>query len=678
MNKNNIKRNNISPFLNKNVILNPQNKLIKNILLNHLPLLPGINFYKNNNVNNVKIEPNINSTGNINNLPELKLNAFGNINNNKKTDPIGSSIINAYYNIKVNLRKLELIKTFIISILKCNERYFKKIIIQKQSYSITERNLIIKFKDTFGQTFKQMNDIEKDIKLNESSNISKNIHSATNYVKTSVASYIDKSTGIPSYIDKSIGTNLVSKKKDFPVFVGDFIYNKYELIDKNNTMNLSKRRVDKELSSGMSKKKNEETPLFFTIFLREYNGKNKLFFKTLFNQYVQIRKNLLKYLVDGNINYGILAFSFIFDLPRENFNSETESNNKHNNNNNNNLNSYIVLNNINNNDNNDNVNTEIKVGDIVIIKDNNTNKIKNNIMTILQQNNTNKSEKFKNILDIINEWFKSSFPTGGNQPTKYNQLVTNIIEQKNKNQFNTLNNLIKGTIIKIDYNNPSKPYLIKMKADIEIPIKKYSRNDFELLSIKKPKLKLNQKISENDLLYRNVFDKQMFKDNYLKNINNKYSDLSESTKNFVGQNSTQSFSLNDIIKNNIEADYNMFDFIFNYVDPLLFDKVVDENYSIKDNISRSMDQFDLYYEQYINWFNRLKGITGEINNSNYGLNISDFERFFDKILKNVTKKTKTTNNSLNPSLTKKIQPKSIPIKEILPLKSILKKKNPSI
>ena len=115
----------------------------------------------------------------------------------------------------------------------------------------------------------------------------------------------------------------------------------------------------------------------------------------------------------------------------------------------------------------------------------------------------------------------------------------------------------------------------------------------------------------------------------------------ESTKNFVGQNSTQSFSLNDIIKNNIEADYNIFDFIFNYVDPLLFDKVVDENYTIKDNISRRMDQFDLYYEQYINWFNELKGFTEEINKLNYGLNISDFQNFFDKILENVTTPTST-------------------------------------
>jgi hypothetical protein len=50
----------------------------------------------------------------------------------------------------------------------------------------------------------------------------------------------------------------------------------------------------------------------------------------------------------------------------------------------------------------------------------------------------------------------------------------------------------------------------------------------------------------------------------------------------------------------------------------------------------------LYYDQYINWFNKLKGFTGDINNSNYGLNISDFERFFDKILKNVTKKSNET------------------------------------
>lgn len=599
MSKNNIKINNISPFLNRNVILNTENDLIKNILLNNLPLLPGINFYDK--------EFNINGVSNtINEKPP------------KKIDPIGSLIINAYYNIKVNLRKLELIKTFIISIIKCNENYFKKIIIYKQSYSILERKLIIKFKDTFNQTFKQMNDIEQDIKLNEGSKIGKKIFSVKNYVNTSVTSYIDKSTG----------TNLSSKKKDFPMFVKNFIENKYGLIDKNN----------------------ETAPFFFRIFLRTYNGKNKLFFKTLFNQYIQIRNNLLKYLVKDNINYGILAFSFVFDLPREKF-IEIESNNKKNTNTNNNLNNYIVLNNTNINN-----KINIKVGDIVNIND---DTIINIIIDIIVQDvkkymkesgkiNISIDELHESINIILNNLLSNkndvlniNFNENNNISiydlwNKIDDYVKNLL--KNNNFLTLKDSLLKkfkkGTVIKIDYDNSAKPYLIRT----EINTKKYSKEeldfDIDKLPKKKPK-KLNQKISENDLLYRNVFDKQMFKDNYLKNINKKYSDLLESTKNFIGPISTQSFSLDDLIKNNIEADYNIFNFIFNYVDPLLFDKAVDENYLIKDNISSRMDQFDLYYDQYIDWFNKLKGITGDINNSNYGLNISDFERFFDKILKNV-------------------------------------------
>jgi hypothetical protein len=222
-------------------------------------------------------------------------------------------------------------------------------------------------------------------------------------------------------------------------------------------------------------------------------------------------------------------------------------------------------------------------------------------------------------------------------PKEIDDYVRNFLKNDKSSPIkeSLLKKFKKGTVIKIDYDNSSKPYLIKTLLNT----KKYSKEeldfDIDKLPDKKPK-KLNQKISENDLLYRNVFDKQMFKDNYLKNINKKYSDLLESTKNFIGPISTQSFSLDDLIKNNIEADYNIFNFIFNYVDPLLFDKAVDENYLIKDNISSRMDQFDLYYDQYIDWFNKLKGFTGDIKNSNYGLNISDFGRFFDKILKNVT------------------------------------------
>jgi len=572
MSRTNIKKNNIDPFLNKNVISNTENNLIKNILLDDLPLLPGINFY-----------------------------------DKKDTDQIGSVIINAYYNIKVHLRKLEIIKTFIISIIKSNESYFKKISINKQVYNISERKLIIKFKDTFGQTFKQLNDIEEDIehsnKLSESSNIAKLINRKKNYVKTS----------IKSYIDKSFGTNISSKKKDFPIFINQFIYNNYGLIDDNN----------------------EENPLFFIIFLKEYNGKNKLFFKTLFNKYVEIRKNLLKYLVDGNINYGILAFNFLFDLPYSKINTEIESNNKKNTNNNNNLNNYIVSNN-NNISNSNTVNSDIKVkvGDIVRIKFD--KKIMKNIKT-------------RTWFEYISSWAKYLFgliiKVGSIRSFSIDKFIDAFKVEPSKNEKDKkldelANKILTGTIIKIDYDNPSKPYLIKFNIDVkndDIFEKKYSEKDFEVLMKREKKLKLNQKISDNDLLYRNIIDKQTLKDNYLKNITKKYSELLESTDNFVGKISTQTFTLDDIIKNNIQVDYNLFDFIFNYVDPLLLNKVIDENYMIKDNISRHMDQFDLYYDQYIDWFNKLKGFTYNINNSDYKLNISDFERFFYKSLKDVTK-----------------------------------------
>jgi hypothetical protein len=54
-----------------------------------------------------------------------------------------------------------------------------------------------------------------------------------------------------------------------------------------------------------------DIPYFFQIFQVEYNGIHKAFFINLFKEYIDLRRDLFKYL---NKNYGLLSFGPVFDL----------------------------------------------------------------------------------------------------------------------------------------------------------------------------------------------------------------------------------------------------------------------------------------------------------------------------------------------------------------------------
>jgi hypothetical protein len=107
---NNLTSSNLSPFVNKRIVKQEDGKNIdkdfnfKDFISNTsnpLPLIPGIYF------------------------------------NNNETDNIGSKIINNYYNIKICMKKLLLIKTFILSILEVSGvNDIDKINISKEKYKL--------------------------------------------------------------------------------------------------------------------------------------------------------------------------------------------------------------------------------------------------------------------------------------------------------------------------------------------------------------------------------------------------------------------------------------------------------------------------------------------------------------------------------------------------------------
>jgi hypothetical protein len=160
-------------------------------------------------------------------------------------------------------------------------------------------------------------------------------------------------------------------------------------------------------------------------------------------------------------------------------------------------------------------------------------------------------------------------------------------------------------------------------------------NNINILSneSKVNKKKITEKIHSFDYLYNSKFDNAYYKRKHQEIIHKNYFNLKESINNFIGSNA--SFDLLSIIENNLEVDYNTINFIFNYVDPLIYGKAVDSNILIKQFISKKINNFELYYDQYMYWIKTLcKNIEGDNSKIDDDYN---FKNFYDNILKEIEK-----------------------------------------
>lgn len=136
---NNLKPNNLTPFINKKVISSiPTSGFnLKDIIVTNsdqsklLPLIPCIYF---NNKDN--------------SIPE---------------DNIGSRIINASYNIDFNLKKLNIIKNFIISIIESSKYDLEKIKFSREKYKLYNENLFFNFSNNTTNSFKTQDDFDNFI-----------------------------------------------------------------------------------------------------------------------------------------------------------------------------------------------------------------------------------------------------------------------------------------------------------------------------------------------------------------------------------------------------------------------------------------------------------------------------------------------------------------------------------
>ena len=197
-----------------------------------------------------------------------------------------------------------------------------------------------------------------------------------------------------------------------------------------------------------------------------------------------------------------------------------------------------------------------------------------------------------------------------------------------------------ATIIQINYNNPEKPYTIKIQRSTGNKILSVSNTDIKQKQKTKPSL--GSKIHNFNLLYESVIGEQTIKSNYQTKINKIYNDFYLSIDTYLSGN--KPFNLYNVIINNLDLDFNLLNFIFNYVDNILFTSAINVHFKIKDYINQKINKFETYYDAYLIWYNQVKGIVGTDEFLVNKISENDFENYLIKILQEL--QTQTTSQPI--------------------------------
>ena len=428
------------------------------------------------------------------------------------------------------------------------------------------------FRDSSGNSSKVLND-------NIGSTIINNYYTIVRYlkrleiIKKFIIATLDSSK---YYLNKKISReryNLFEKKLifSFKDDVNETFTKQKEFVD----------FIDSFIKNNFSILNNnyKDIPNFMTIFQAEFHetsdiNNSKTFFINLFKKYNDIRSKIIKYIVS---DYGILAFHLFFDVSKT---KEYE-----------------------------------KVKYLESLKKNSKNKdkIPDESKYLLYGNRKIKNSNFNNKDLSIGNVIEST-------------VVPSSLPSK-------------AIITKINFiSSPETPYNIK---NLNPPEESFSLTENNFISKNYKRIKdtsgknlkitdrsMVNKIHDFDLLYTNVLNQQYYKDEHSKNINHYYKELKKSIENYIGDNAKS--DIFSVISTSLENDFCLIQFIFNYVNPVIFNNAVDNHYKIKEYISKKINDFEEYYDQYIDWYNNFIGAT--VFFDNYGVtDESDFKSFFDKI-----------------------------------------------
>ena len=578
----NINKNNIKPFVKE--ILNSNKFNINDYIKSKLSKKPRYSTYTD------CFEPTLPT------IPGIyfeKPSKTGPPSIPEEINPIGNKIIDIYYTVKINLEELEVIKDFTLSILETSKAEFEKIKFPKDKYKLKESKMLYKFKSS-----------------------------------------LDTFEADPAKI-----TNLTKAlpKSEFNKFLDDYIKKNCNFISNVTEIN----------------------PYFYYIFQSEYFGKSgtKTFFLDLFRKYVDARKKLFKNL-EGN--YGILAFSSFFELKDgmtiEKMKDKSKSNNENNSNNN------YILNGNNISMTND---LDLDVDDLILYLDK-KKWIKGQIAYINDDDGTYKIYEYPHVpITGTDPPYKLIDDLSG-KPRKFKKkelykfkVGNNIINKSKVKQINSIkeNNNPNNTDYTLSnsnskkFKNLNKPYLqkdnriiqklsnkkgkvtnvkISNKYNIQFNNKSTGKNisNTNLTKINLTEKTLYPKIHKFDMLYINYIDKSITKRVYDDKIKSIYGELYKSYSDLLSCSS----NLYEVMVNCIKLDFFIHKFIFYYVKISKFENAVEVNYNIKQFILNKINTFELYYDRYVEWYNKLTGAVAEGMSDLANTEISDFGKFFNNIV----------------------------------------------
>jgi hypothetical protein len=140
--------------------------------------------------------------------------------------------------------------------------------------------------------------------------------------------------------------------------------------------------------------------------------------------------------------------------------------------------------------------------------------------------------------------------------------------------------------------------------------------------------KLYDKIHKFNLLYTPSINDNLYKENHVSNMNKIYSHVYNNITKLLD---TSNNDLLNITLNNIDCDFSIIEFLYYYVESKLFNNAIDNNTKIKKYIYDEINKFELYYENYLDWYKKINQSTESlISNTNTNNNF-DFKSFFSSI-----------------------------------------------
>jgi hypothetical protein len=268
----------------------------------------------------------------------------------------------------------------------------------------------------------------------------------------------------------------------------------------------------------------------------------------------------------------------------------------------------------------------------------------------------NKFNKFKN--DFINANFNLVSGNKDDYPYFYT-IFQNIYNDKDKtffiNLFKEYNKIRMELINEIEDNygllafymvfDLSDIYNYSKRKNDEIKrLKKNNKNNNNKYVLYEPNAlpplssapsapsKISYKNVTSKNLYTNVYDVTYYNTKNKKDIEIIYKDLVSYKKKVFN---TSDMDLYNVLINYVNLDFCTINFLFNYVEPSLFNNFITNHIKIKKYIINSINIFDKYEDKYVYWFDKLKatGATAGPPPVSSSLDkIEDYEKFLDSEL----------------------------------------------